>query len=78
MHLTHVRPAQVFRILQNLHPDSKLVAIVKRLTREVERLDEENAQLYCTVMIYREVLRRQDAGATIAPGSSNPSARDAA
>lgn len=76
MRRTRVRAAQVFRILQTLHADSKLVAVVKRLTREVERLDEENAQLYCTVMLYREVLRRRDAETTNA--SSNPSARDAA
>src|SRR5580704_13082658 len=64
MRSTHVRPAQVFEILQSLPADRKLVAIVRDLAREVERLDEEAAQLHASVMIYRDILRRHASGAT--------------
>jgi hypothetical protein len=59
VHRTRIRRAQVFSVLRSLHADSKLVRIVTKLTREVERLDEDNAQLYASVMVYKEVLRRQ-------------------
>jgi hypothetical protein len=59
MHRTHIRSAHVFHVLRSLHADSKLVRIVAKLTREVERLDEDNAQLYAAVMVYKEVVRRQ-------------------
>ena len=74
MRRTRVRPAQVFHILQSLHADSKLVAVVRKLAREVERLDEDNAQLYASVMVYREVLRRHSIGARPAMSSSGEKA----
>jgi len=58
MRRTRIRPARVFDVLGALHADSKLVRIVKMLTREIERLDEDNAQLYASVLVYKEILRR--------------------
>ena len=71
MHRTRIRHSQVFNVLRSLHADSKLVRIVARLTREVERLDEDNAQLYASVLVYKEILRRLCAGAPPASTASN-------
>jgi len=71
MHRTRIRPTQVLNVLRSLHADSKLVRIVTKLTREVERLDEDNAQLYASVLVYKEVLRRQCAGTGPAASPSN-------
>lgn len=58
MRRTHIRPGQVFDVLRSLHADRRLVRIVGRLTREIERLDEDNAQLHASVQIYQELVRR--------------------
>jgi hypothetical protein len=79
MQRTRIRPAKIFNVLRSLNADSKLVRMVTKLTREVERLDEDNAQLHASVLLYREVLRRQSFGATQAAAPSNvPMARHAA
>ena len=79
MQRTRIRPAKVFNVLRSLNADSRLVRMVTKLTREVERLDEDNAQLHASVLLYREVLRRQSLGATqTAAPSTVPVARRAA
>ena len=75
MQRTRVRHAKVFGVLQSLHADSRLVRIVKRLTKEVERLDEDNAQLHAAVLMYKEVLRRHSAA--LIPGATSSNARAA-
>jgi hypothetical protein len=75
MYRTRIRPAQVFNVLRSLHADGKLVRIVTKLTREVERLDEDNAQLYASVMVYKEALRRLCAGAGPTSTPSNAAHR---
>jgi hypothetical protein len=79
MQRTRIRPAKIFNVLRSLNADSRLVRMVTKLTREVERLDEDNAQLHASVLLYREVLRRQSFGATQAAAPSKvPMARHAA
>jgi hypothetical protein len=71
MRRTRVRPAQIMSALESLHPDGKVARIVQRLAKEVERLDEDNVQLYASVMFYREVLRRHSLNASPAAACSN-------
>jgi hypothetical protein len=78
MRHTRIRSAQAFEVLWSLRADSKLAKIVNRLTAEIERLDEDNAQLQASVQVYREVLRRYSMGAIpAATPSEAPAIRDA-
>jgi hypothetical protein len=78
MRHTRIRSAETFEALWSLRADSKLAKIVNRLTEEIVRLDEDNAQLQASVQVYREVLRRYSMGAIPAATSSEaPAIRDA-
>jgi hypothetical protein len=52
-----IRLAKVHEILRELHADRNLVAIVKAMTQEMERLTEDNAQLHAAIEVYREAVR---------------------
>ena len=45
-------------VLRQLTERRRLVTVVAMLTREVERLSEDNSQLRAAVTVYREVARK--------------------
>ena len=45
-------------LLEKFRGRTRLLALIRILAREVERLEEENTQLRCAVSMYREALRR--------------------
>jgi hypothetical protein len=53
-----VPQTKVQRALQSLMDHSGLIAIVNSMAREIERLNEDNAQLRAAVSLYREVVRK--------------------
>lgn len=53
-----VLPAEVQDVLSSFHEHRRLVKLVSTMTLEIERLNEDNAQLHAAVAIYREVVRR--------------------
>jgi hypothetical protein len=63
MRLAHgpeeVSPAAVQEVLRSFHEHSRLVKLVSAMTHEIERLNDDNAQLLAAVKIYREVLSRR-------------------
>ena len=58
MRRSHVPTANVHAVLRSLHQDRRLVGLVRTMTREIERLDEDNAQLLAAIKVYRELVRR--------------------
>jgi hypothetical protein len=58
MKSVHKAPAKVKEVLQSFHDHQRLVDIVTTMTQEIERLNEDNAQLRAAVKIYRYVVRR--------------------
>jgi hypothetical protein len=50
-------------ILQLFQEHKRLIAVVTTMTQEIERLDEDNAQLRAAVGVYREVVGRLSAPA---------------
>lgn len=59
-------------ILRPFRRHQRLVALVKTLALEIERLDEDNVQLRAAVSMYREAIRR--AAANRPPATSLRSA----
>ncbi len=55
----HVPLFRVHAVLRSLHRDRRLVGLVRIMAREIERLDEDNAQLLAAIKVYREVARRR-------------------
>ena len=53
-----VAPEQVQEILRELNHRSRLLRLVRMMSLEIERLNQDNAQLYAAVKIYREVARQ--------------------
>jgi hypothetical protein len=58
MNHVHKAPAKVQDVLQSFHDHQRLVNIVTTMTQEIERLNEDNAQLRAAVKIYRYVAHR--------------------
>ena len=54
-----VPPVEVQEVLRSFHEHQRLVRLVTRMTHEIERLHEDNLQLYAAIKIYREVARRR-------------------
>lgn len=61
MQQDHVPIANVHAVLLKLHRDRRLASLIRVLAKEIERLDEDNAQLQAAVQVYREVVRQRDA-----------------
>lgn len=53
--ITRVRKA-----LESVSEQKRLTGVMRKMARELERLDEENRQLQAAVSIYREVVRRSE------------------
>lgn len=53
-----VSPAEVQKVLRSFQEHQRLVKVVSAMTHEIERLNDDNAQLLAAVKIYREVLSR--------------------
>jgi hypothetical protein len=51
-------PAAVQDVMRSFQEHQRLVRLVSTMTHEIERLNEDNAQLYAAVKMYREVVRR--------------------
>ena len=60
MRRSHVPLASVHAVLQSLHEDRRLTALVRQMAKEIERLDEDNIQLQAALQVYREVVRQRD------------------
>jgi hypothetical protein len=58
----HVSYDKVQHVLQTLHDHQRLTGLVRSMAYEIARLDEDNIQLHAAVKMYREVLRRYNAG----------------
>jgi hypothetical protein len=57
---TPMTPTHVPRVeeaLQSLQEHARLVGLVQMMVKEIERLDQDNAQLRAAVEVYREVVR---------------------
>jgi hypothetical protein len=65
-------PGDVERMLETPSGRTRLMKMVIALSREVERLSEDNRQLRAAVGIYRELLKKAQ------PRVARPSAREAA
>lgn len=50
---------KVQEIIQSLCDHQRLVALVKTMAEEIERLDNDNMQLRAAVSMYREALLRK-------------------
>jgi len=48
--------ARVQHLLRSLHEYQRLVGLVRALAEEIERLNDDNAQLHAAVKIYRETV----------------------
>lgn len=57
MERTHRTIPKLQQTLQSFRQHKRLVGIVRTMAREIERLDEENAQLRAAVSICRDALR---------------------
>jgi hypothetical protein len=55
---TKVPTEEIQDVLRPFHEHQRLIRLVTRMTQEIERLHEDNLQLYAAVKIYREVARR--------------------
>ena len=55
---TEVPNTNVQHALRRLTDHSALIAIVNQMALEIERLNEDNAQLRAAVSVYREVVRK--------------------
>ncbi|HLK63345.1 MAG TPA: hypothetical protein VKU19_07890 [Bryobacteraceae bacterium] len=53
-----VPPEQIEDVLDALVERTRLLKVVRAMSHEIERLSEDNAQLYAAVKIYREVARQ--------------------
>jgi hypothetical protein len=58
MRHVHVATPKVKDVLQSLQEHQRLVNLVTTMTHEIERLNEDNAQLRAAVKIYRYVAHR--------------------
>lgn len=58
MQQVHAQLSNVQDVLQPFNKRNRLVTLVNTMAKEIERLDEDNAQLRAAVSIYREVARR--------------------
>jgi len=63
MRPAYVPPAKVQAVLQPFHEHKRLVELVKIMTLEIERLNEDNTQLQAAVNFYRETVRRYNSEA---------------
>jgi hypothetical protein len=54
----HVPPAHVREVLRSFEERQRLVDLVKAMTREIERLREDNVRLHAAVNFYREAVRQ--------------------
>jgi hypothetical protein len=57
MQHAHVPLASVQNVLWPLHHARRMAEIVRAMAQEIERLDEDNAQLRAAVKMYREVVK---------------------
>lgn len=74
MAATHNQIATFQNILDTLNRRSRLNATIRLLAREVERLDEDNAQMRAAVSVYRQVIQQLKCEAT----GVHPQSREAA
>jgi outer membrane murein-binding lipoprotein Lpp len=58
MQHVHAQHSNTQDVLRPFNKRQRLVTLVNTLAKEVERLDEDNAQLRAAVSLYREVARR--------------------
>ena len=58
---------KIQKALRSANNYKKLLTLVREMAREIERLDEDNAQLRAAVGIYREVVRRCNCKAASGP-----------
>jgi hypothetical protein len=61
MRQAQVPIARVHAVLRSLHKDRRLIGLVRKMAKEIERLDEDNAQLHAALQVYREIVRQRDA-----------------
>jgi hypothetical protein len=61
MRQAHVPLVRVHAVLRSLHQNRRLIGIVRMMAKEIERLDEDNAQLQAAIQVYREIVRQRDA-----------------
>ena len=50
--------SRVQQVLTSINDHQRLTAMVMTMAQEIERLDEDNAQLRAAIAMYREVVRR--------------------
>ena len=55
----HPPGVKVQDLFQSLYDHQRLVALVKTMAQEIERLDNDNMQLRAAITLYREALRRE-------------------
>ena len=53
-----VASKKVEEVLRELNDRSRLLRLVRMMSLEIERLSQDNAQLYAAVKIYRDVARQ--------------------
>jgi hypothetical protein len=69
---TELPETKIREVLRGLDEHRRLVAALRTMALELERLNEDNAQLRATILIYREVVRRTGVGETKLPGRPQP------
>jgi hypothetical protein len=54
-----VRLPTVREVMRSFQENKRLIQLIQRMAREMERLDEDNRQLRAAVSLYREVERKR-------------------
>jgi len=49
---------RILAVLDSVQEHKRLTGVVEALTREIKRLDEDNAQLRAAIAAYREAVKR--------------------
>jgi hypothetical protein len=58
MRNAHVTLTVAQDLLRSSTEDREVILLVRKMARELVRLDEENAQLLAAIEVYRELVRR--------------------
>jgi len=59
---TELPQTKLRAILREFHEHRRLVTAIRTMALELERVNEDNAQLRAAILMYREVMRRTGAG----------------
>jgi|RhiMethySRZTD1v2_1073278.scaffolds.fasta_scaffold327913_2 hypothetical protein len=59
---TELPQIKLREVLRGFHEHRRLVTAIRTMALELERVNEDNAQLRAAILMYREVMRRTGAG----------------